>query len=282
MLIPLQTIGVCAAATVFVVMLSVGLAIPPERLGYFRRSPLPLLRGALSVLVLVPLLALLVVTHVDLPMPLKAGILVMAISPGAPIALRRSLEAGAHDAFAPCLQLVVVTLAIVTIPLSIEFLDVLYFGNARADPLAIARQVFFAQLLPLAIGIGLRWALPAFAIKAESVLARGGNLLFTLLAVVIVVDVWNIVVGVGLLAIACAVGLTVASIGVGLLLGSPDPATRPAMAVVSAMRNPGLALLLASANNAAPGVIAMILAYVLCSATVVIAYVVWQRRVAKR
>ena len=280
MLIPLQTIGVCAAATIFVVMLSVGLAVPPERLGYFWRRPLPLLRGALSVLVLVPLLALLVVTHVDLPVSVRAGIMVMAISPGAPIALRRSLEAGAHGAFAPCLQLVVVTLAIVTIPLSIEFLDVLYFGNARADPLAIARQVFFAQLLPLAIGIGLRWARPAFAIKAERVLARFGNLLFALLAVVIVVTVWNTAIGVGPLAIACALGLTVASIGIGLLLGSPDPDTRPAMAVVSAMRNPGLALLLASANNAAPGVIAMILAYLLCSAAVVVAYVLWRRKVA--
>lgn len=280
MLISLQTIGVCAAATVFVVMLSVGLAIPPERLRYLWRTPLPLARGALSALVLVPLLALLVVTHVDLPMSAKIGIMVMAISPGAPIALRRSLEAGAHDAFAPCLQLVVVTLAVATIPLSIEFLDLLYFGDAHADPLAIARQVFFAQLLPLAIGIGLRWARPGFAIKAEPVLARAGNLLFALLAVVIVVDVWNTAIGVGMLAIACAVGLTVASIGIGLLLGRPDPATLPAMAVVSAMRNPGLALLLASANHAAPGVIAMILAYVLCSAAVVVVYVLWRRKVA--
>ena len=44
----------------------------------------------------------------------------------------------------------------------------------------------------------------------------------------------------------------------------------------------GLALLLASANNAAPGVIAMILAYLLCSAAVVIPYVVWRRKVSGR
>lgn len=152
MLIPLQTIGVCAAATIFVVMLSVGLSIPLGRLGYLWRTPWPL--------------------------------------------------------------------------------------------------------------------------------ARAGNLLFALLAVVIVVSVWTTAIGVGLPAIACAIGLTVGSIGIGLLLGSPDPATHPAMAVVSAMRNPGLALMLASANNAVPGVIAMILAYLLCSAAVVIPYVVWRRRVA--
>jgi len=280
MLIPLQTIGVCAAAAVFVVMLALGLAIPPERLGYIWRHPWPLARGALSVLVLVPLLALAAVQVVDLPMAAKIGIMVMAISPGAPIALRRSLEAGAHDAFAPCLQIVVVTLAIVSIPLSIELLDFLYFGNARADPLAIARQVFFAQLLPLGIGIGLRKARPAFALRAERALARLGNALFALLAIAIVASVWSTAIGVGLPAIACALALALASIGIGMLLGSPDPETRPAMAVISAMRNPGLALLLASANRAAPGVIAMILAYLLCSAAVVIAYVAWRRRVS--
>ena len=281
MLISLQAIGVCAAVTMFVVMLSVGLAIPPERLSYLWQRPLPLLRGAFSALVLVPLFALAVVTHVDLPIAAKIGILAMAVSPGAPIALRRSLEAGAHDAFAPSLQLVVVTLAVLTIPASIELLDVLYFGNARADPLLIARQVFFAQLLPLAIGIGLRKALPALALRIEPGFARAANGLFALLAVVVVVSVWTTAIGVGLLPILCALGLTLASIGAGLLLGSPDPETRPAMAIVSAMRNPGLALLLATANNSPPGVIAMILAYLLCSAAVVIPYVIWRRRVSR-
>ncbi len=279
MLIPLQTIGVCAAATVFIVMLSLGLAIPPERLSYLWRRPLPLARGALSVMVLVPLLALALVQLVDLPMPAKVGIMVMAISPGAPIALRRSLEAGAHGAFAPCLQIVVVTLAIATIPLSIEALDILFFGNARAEPLAIARQVFLAQLLPLGLGIGLRAALPEFALRAERGLARLGNALFALLAAAIVVSAWSTAIGVGAAAIACALGLAAGSVGIGVLLGSPDPETRPAVAVISAMRNPGLALLLASTNNAAPGVIAMILAYLLCSALVVVAYVLWRRKV---
>ena len=281
MLIPLQAIGVCAAATMFAIMLSVGLAIPTERLSYLWRSPLPLLRGALSALVMVPLLALAVVTHVDLPIAAKIGIMAMAVSPGAPIALRRSLEAGAHDAFAPCLQIVVVSLAVLTIPASIELLDVLYFGNARADPFAIARQVFVAQLLPLGIGIGLRKGWPALALRIEPGFARAANWLFALLAIVIVVSVWTTAIGVGLLPILCALGLTVASIGVGLLLGTPDPATRPAMAIVSAMRNPGLALLLATANQSTPGVIAMILAYLLCSAAVVIPYVIWRRRVSR-
>jgi len=44
------------------------------------------------------------------------------------------------------------------------------------------------------------------------------------------------------------------------------------------MRNPGLALLLASANDAAPGVIAMIIAYLLASAVVVMGYIAMQRR----
>ena len=278
MLIPLQALGLCAAASIFLIMLSLGLAIPPERLSYLWKQPLPLLRGALSVLVVVPLVALALVVMIDLPLPAQFGIMAMAISPGAPIALRRALEAGAHGAFAPCLQIVVVTLAVVTIPLSVELLDILYFGNAHADPLQIARQVFIAQLLPLTLGIGLRKLRPALAEKIQPSVAKFGNWLFAALGVVMVVDVWDMAIGVGLLPILCALFLAAASIGIGVLLGSPDPETRPAMALISTMRNPGLALLLATSNQMPPGVIAMILAYVLCVAVVVVPYVAWRRR----
>ena len=65
---------------------------------------------------------------------LGIGIVLMAISPGAPIALRKSLAAGGHRAFAPALQILVAMLAVVSIPLSIAALDVVYAGDASIAP----------------------------------------------------------------------------------------------------------------------------------------------------
>jgi BASS family bile acid:Na+ symporter len=206
------------------------------------------------------------------------GILLMAISPGAPVALRRALDAGAHGAFAPSLQIVVVVLAVITVPASIALLDWAFSGHARVEPWPVARQVFFAQLLPLGIGTGIRAAFPALAHRLEPRLARIANLLLVLLALVVVADVWQLVFSAGIAPLVCVVILTVAALGIGHALGTPEPSTRPAMAFCSAMRNPGLALLVANSNQAAPGVTAMILAYLVGSAAVVAAYLAWCRR----
>jgi BASS family bile acid:Na+ symporter len=72
------------------------------------------------------------------------------------------------------------------------------------------------------------------------------------------------------------------ALGVGHLLGTPEPSTRPAMAFCCAMRNPGLALIVATANGAGPGVTAMIFAYLVGSALVVLAYFAWYRRESAR
>ena len=48
------------------------------------------------------------------------------------------------------------------------------------------------------------------------------------------------------------------------------------------MRNPGLALVVATVNNAPPAVMATVLAYLIISAFTVLPYVFWRRRVAAR
>ena len=82
----------------------------------------------------------------------------MAISPGAPMALRNALGAGGHRGFAPSLQIAVALLAALSMPLSIAALDRYYEGAATVTPLQVAKQVFAAQLLPLALGMVLRRA----------------------------------------------------------------------------------------------------------------------------
>jgi hypothetical protein len=57
------------------------------------------------------------------------------------------------------------------------------------------------------------------------------------------------------------------------IFGGPDPATRTAVAIVSAARNPGLALLVATLNRAPPEITATALAYLLISVLTIAPYV---------
>jgi len=280
--VPEALMTAVATATVFSVMLAIGLGIVPREFRWVWQHRGLVAKGLFSVLIAVPALALVVTTAFDLSRPVEIGIVLMAISPGAPVALRRSIGAGGHRSFAPALQIFVAMLAVVSMPLSIALLNVVYAGHATIDPGRLARQVFTAQLLPLGLGILIRYAWPAVAAWLEPKLARIATALLLLLAVLAVIDIWQVVVNAGpRIALAIAT-LTALAVTVGHLLGGPDPATRTAVAISSAARNPGLALLVATLNAAPPEVTATILAYLIVSALTLIPYVAWRRRGAPR
>jgi len=280
--IPAQLLTLAAAATVFAVMFDLGLGVALGEFRWVFRHPGLLLRGLFAVLVAVPLLALVVVRAFDLPRGVEIGIVLMAISPGAPVALRRSLGAGGDRAFAPALQMLVATLATVSMPLSIAALNRLYAGHASLDPLEVARQVFVAQLLPLGLGIAVNAAAPRFVARFEPFLHRFASLLLVVLLVLVLVDIAPLLLNTRSGAAFAIVLLTLLAAAAGHLAGGPDPATRTAVGVCAAARNPGLALLVATLNTAPPGVVATVFAYLVFSALALVPYVVWARRRTSR
>ncbi len=276
--VPEALMTVVAAATVFSVMFVIGLGIVPREFRWVWQHSGLVAKGLFSVLIAVPALALVVARAFDLARPVEIGILLMAISPGAPVALRRSIGAGGHHSFAPALQILVAVLAVVSMPVWIALLNEVYAGHATIDPTQLARQVFTAQLLPLGLGILIRYRRPTAAAWLESKLARIATGLLLLLAVLAVIDIGQVVVNAGPRIVLAIATVTALALAVGHLLGGPDPATRTAVAISSAIRNPGLALLVATLNAAPPEITATVLAYLIVSAVAVIPYVAWRRR----
>lgn len=267
----------CVAFTLFTVMFSVGLGIAPGELRWAWRQPGPMLRGLFAVLVAMPIVTIGLVRLFDLPRFVEVGIVLMSISPGAPVALRRSLGAGAHHAFAPSLQISVVVLAVVSMPLSIAALNHLYSGHASISPWAVAKQVFVAQLLPLALGMAMRQFKAATADAVDPKLRRAASALLLATVALVLINLWGPTVGAGVRVLVAIALTTVAALAVGHLLGGPEPAMRTAVAISSAARNPGLALLVATQNSAPPAVVATVLAYLMVSVFTIGPYVAWRR-----
>lgn len=279
--IPEWVLSAAVVATVFVIMFDIGLAIVPGEFRWVWQRPGLMARALFAVLVTVPALAIAIARALDLPRAAEIGIVLMAISPGAPVALRRSLGAGAHRSFAPALQIVIAVLAVASMPLSIALLDEFYAGSASIAPWQLAKQVFTVQILPLGLGMLARrlfgleraqWLAPQ--------LARIGTWLLVAVVLLILYEIWGQVVAAGLRVALAIVIVTLASLAVGDRLGGPDAATRTATAICSAARNGGLALLVATLNAAAPAIKATVLAYVVISAFTLIPYVIWRRRAA--
>lgn len=277
--VPEWVLTLCVVTTVFTVMFGLGLAIVPGEFRWVWKRPLLMGRAVFSVLIAVPAIALVVTRALELPRAAQIGIVLMSISPGAPVALRRSLDAGGHQAFAPSLQICVVTLAVFSMPLSIAALNFVYAGHASITPWHVARQVFVAQLLPLGLGVALRYLRVPLAEWLQPRVSQIGTVMLAAAVVLILIDSWEVTINAGLRGTAAIVLTTIGALAAGHLLGGPDPATRTAVAIVSAARNPGLALLVATLNRAPPEITATVLAYLLISVLSIAPYGLWRRRV---
>lgn len=278
MLIPFQWIGLFATAVVFAVMFTLGLMLGREQIAAALQRRVVLAAVIFAVVVPVPALAVLVLKAFALTGPVAVGIALMAISPGAPVALRRALDAGGDRAFAPALHLAIVMLAVVTVPVTLAILDWIFAADFSVTPWHIARQVFFAQLLPMALGAGLRALRPALAARLEPRLARTGNLLLVLLGVMVLVDLPPIICTVGWTPMIAGIGITVCALALGAAFAWRDPAVRPAAAIAAAMRNPGLALVIATVNRAPPDVTASVIGYAVGLGLTIVAFLQWRKR----
>jgi bile acid:Na+ symporter, BASS family len=280
--IPEWLLSLVATATVFTIMFGVGIGVTLTDLRWIWQRPFPMLRALCSVLIVVPLIALAVCRSLGLPRFAEIGVVLMSISPGAPIALRRSLGAGGHRAFAPSLQICVALLAVGSLPLSLWLLDFYYRGNASVSSWHIAKQVFVVQLLPIGLGVALRRFRGELAARLDSHVGRLGTMLLLVLALLALLDVWQLTVDAGPRVATAIVLVTLLALAAGHALGGPEPAQRTAVAISSAARNAGLALLVATVNKAPPQIEATVLAYLAISVFALVPYVVWRRRVGAR
>jgi hypothetical protein len=72
--------------------------------------------------------------------------------------------------------------------------------------------------------------------------------------------------------------MTVCALAIGWTFAWRDVEVRPAAAVAAAMRNPGLALVIATVNHAPPGVTSAVIGYTLGLAVTIVAFLRWRNR----
>src|SRR4029453_15917159 len=233
--IPWSMFQTLAGAPLFTVLFSIGVATDVRDLRWALSQPALVARSLFSVLVLVPIVGVLMAWSLDISREAQLGIALMAIAPGAPIALRRSIGAGGHHSFAATLQLLVAALAIVSMPLSAIAVNALFGTHGEVSAAVVARQVLIAQLIPLGRGLAARRVAPAFAARIEPAVRQlGGVMLFAFL-VVVLASICRLVLGVEFLLTAGVIVITVLALAIGQTLGGPASETRTAVAISSAL-----------------------------------------------
>ena len=148
--------------TVTIIIFGIGLDSTLHDAVRLFRHPALLLRSLLAMYVLVPLAAVGLVILLPLPAGAEAGLLVLAVSAGAPLLPRKLLGIG-DGAYIFSLVVVSSALAVILVPLWLEMLSPLFPRLPRLAPEKTALVLGESFFLPLLAGMAIRRYFPKLA-----------------------------------------------------------------------------------------------------------------------
>lgn len=273
-------IMLAAKASLGLTVLAVSLNARPSDATHLLRHPLLLLRSLVAMNVVMPAVALLFTILFELNPPVKLALITLAVSPVPPFLPNKAIKSGGDSAYVVGLLTTMAALSIIIIPLTMAF-----FGSLFGLPIAIrattiANIVGTGILLPVAVGIGLRWVAPVLADKLTKPIGIGASVLLVGSVIPILIRAWpamgSVVDDGTLFAI---VGITVIGVAVGHTLGGPARESRSVLALATACRHPAVAYAIATTvfpNEKLVG--AALLADLIIAGIVTVPYVRLSRR----
>jgi BASS family bile acid:Na+ symporter len=250
----------CVALFVTTSLLHAGLGLTVAQV----RSPLRDRRLVLGALlgnfVLVPAAARAIARLFDLSDGLSLGLLLVAMSAGAPF-LPRLVELARGNA---ALGVAVMTLLLVTTLAYLPLVLPRFAPGVPVEPWAIAKPVLLLMLTPLAVGMVVRAGWPSLAARIRGPLhgfSRAAMLLVLALLVVLDFERVRSVVGSG--ALAAAALLIVAGIGIGFVSGGASAERRRVLALGTGQRGISAALLISTHVAKDPDAAVMVVVMIL-------------------
>ena len=262
-------------------MFGFGLLATREDLLYVWRRPGLLARSLVAMFVIMPLLAVFLVSQFGYQQAVDIALVALAISPVPPLLPRRVTQSGGRTPFGLGMMVTAAVLSIVFIPLALRILGRFEEKPFAMTPGDVASLIGMSVLLPVAAGMLLRKVAPQVATRIVKPVSKFAIICLLLSVLPVLVKVFPVawsLIGDG--TIIGIVAFIVAGLIVGHLLGGPNPDERVTLALLTACRHPALALAIAAANFPdQKRVVGAILLYLLLNMLLAIPYVSWQRRV---
>ena len=236
-------------------------------------------RGVGAVNLGVPAVAVGLCTLLPMEEPIKIGIVIMAVSPLAPLLTGKMAKAGVDMSVAVGLYVALILLAVFIVPATIALLSASFPPDASISVAAVAQTMLKSVLAPLAAGLMIGTAAPKLAQPLADILTKVGYIGLAILAIPIIYaqggDIIALVGDGAVLTIAITV---FAGIAAGHYLGGPDPHNRCALALAAATRHPGIAALIAQQNFTDRRVMLAIMLFLATSVVVSTIYQGWLKK----
>lgn len=270
--------------TVFTLMFAIGINNSVQQLTSLWRQPAILLRSALAVIVLFPLVVFILLKVFDLPAGAATGLAILAAVPGAPMMTKRTESAGGEPSYASSLQLTLALFVVIIAPVSLGLFYAQFdMVTERVSPWDVMRQVAQVTFLPLLIALMIGQLAPAIVERIRLPLRKIANLLFLLFTlavvglIVISADMRGML-AVGWLPFVAVVIVVAAGLVMGHFLGGPGQDRRAVLATATIARNAGLAFFIAALSDYQQEFMPVLVVYLLTGSVLAIPYGVWSKR----
>ena len=273
-----------------VIMFSLGLGLEAADFRRVVERPKAFAIGAMSQLVMIPLIAFALTFVFRLPPELALGLMILAFCPGGMTSNMLTRLSNGDVALSISLTGVITLVAIFTMP-PLVHLAVGYFLGTEAPPINLAKlgvSLFLLTGVPAAAGVALKHYAPAFAARIDRPVANVSILLFATVVVAAVASNWGVFVDNIPVLGPTLLTLNILLLGVGLALAtlfSLNTAEATAISIETGIQSAATGItvgtLIVGPTEGLPAIILPAGVYGVLMYLVSIPYVFWRRSVSR-
>jgi BASS family bile acid:Na+ symporter len=250
---------------------------PGQLLAFFKEHPLLMLRSLVVVLVLVPLAALAIILLLKPSPAIGIGLAILAASPMAPLQFMNIAKQGGSLVYLGVLHLSLALLAIISVPGVLYLLSQALGFQAEVDKFQVAKTVGRTIFLPILLGMVVRTFFPKAAGKIVPALGKVATITLYVLALPILVITSKLFLKMDLWSYFVIAIFIVANLAIGHMLGPRDAQGRTTLAMESAARNFGLAVMIGVLNFSREEALPVFILYMIVFVAISTIYLKWRK-----
>ena len=176
-----------------IIMFGLGLGLTAQDFLRVVKNPKDFLIGFLSQVILLPIIAIILISLILLPIEIAMGVMVIAAAPGGVTSNILTKFADGDVALSVTLTAVVSLISIITVPL-IVFNSANYLGIEIVKEISminIAMKMFFVVTVPVLVGMIVRSLMTEFIISKTLLIQRLSVILFLIVFISIWIEEWD-------------------------------------------------------------------------------------------
>jgi len=274
-----QLLGLSVQASMFLMIMAVAMMSNWHEVAGQLRRPFLLFKAVVAINVVTPAVAIALVLVLVLDQPVAQGLILMAISPLAPLVPGNAAKAGGRRSSIIALYTILIILAVAIVPITVRIVNLIFGSHALAPAAIVAPIVLVSAVLPILLGLTFAAIAPVFSRRAAPVLTILSNIVLALFVVLILwVAGREMLHMIGNGTILAFTATILAAIVSGHMLGGPEHSDRVTLGIAAAIRHPGIAAAIAHANGASPHALAAIILFLLNGVVVTSLYQLWLKR----